>query len=175
MNQTPRAHAALSSWRSAIRAGAAQPKTTRPARVIVLGGDPRQRRSLVTVLLNDGYDVHEAPYEADLIDMVVVTRLDPEPAHGVDLVVADLRIRLGARLDALAVLRRSDWRIPFIVITNHCDAVGRAEARRLNAVAVFSEPFDLDDLRTAALNTVEPPRGHERSLTDPGTGSSPRR
>ena len=55
-------------------------------------------------------------------------------------------------LDVVAGLRRAEWITPVIIITAFGDEATHAEAQRLGAAAVFDKPFDVNDLRIAALH-----------------------
>ena len=71
-----------------------------------------------------------------------------------DLLVSDIRMTGFTGLEVLAGLRDLTWRIPTLLMTAYGDDATHAQARSLGARAVFTKPFDLDDLRTVVLNLL---------------------
>lgn len=122
-------------------------RTRRPD-VLLAEDDEPFRRLIATALRRDGFEVAEARTGRELLTMVAARMqrgIDP-----FDLVITDIRMPVMSGLDAIAGLRSADWATAIIVITAFGDDLTRAEARRLGAQAMFSKPFDLVDLRTAA-------------------------
>jgi DNA-binding response OmpR family regulator len=64
---------------------------------------------------------------------------------------------IASGLSVLESLRKANWRTPVILMTAFGDDATRARAEALGAV-LFDKPFDVDDLRTIALNLVQGPR-----------------
>ncbi|MCU0620491.1 MAG: response regulator [Gemmatimonadales bacterium] len=90
------------------------------------------------------------------LDEMATGLLRPDSPGPPDIVVSDIRMPGKTGLELLAGLRRADWATPVILITGFGDRHTLAEAQRLGAAAVFDKPFDVDDLRTAVLNLMEP-------------------
>jgi CheY-like chemotaxis protein len=78
-----------------------------------------------------------------------------------DLVVTDVRMPGPSGLDVLAALQAVDRRLPTIIMTAFGDDETHARAQALGPVAVFDKPFDLGDLRDAALRAVAQARAPE--------------
>lgn len=123
-------------------------------RVLIAEDDEHLRRLLASTLRRDGFEVIEAWDGAELLGWIGSLLLHPQDGRQVDLIISDVRMPLVTGLDVLARLRRVDWVTPVILITAFGDETVHAEAKRLGAVAVFDKPFDLNDVRTAALRAT---------------------
>lgn len=122
-----------------------QPTRPRP-RLLIAEDDDEMRRLLQIALRRDGYDVVALDSGSALLERL----LERDDANlGVDLVVSDVRMPGLLGTDVLAVLRARGFTVPVILITAFCEDSLANEAARLGATALFSKPFDLDDLRTA--------------------------
>lgn len=119
-------------------------------RVLIAEDDPAFRQLLASVLRADGFEVFEARNGAELLDWI--DELVDGGTIAVDLVISDVQMPVVSGLDVLAALRRRARAMPVILITAFGDEHTHEEAQRLGAAAVFDKPFDLADLRTAALN-----------------------
>jgi len=128
----------------------------RPPRVILAEDDLEMRSMLAESLRRDGYQVVEAA-DGRALEALIRSSFHATPqGEPVDLIVTDVRMPGCSGLSVLEAVREAHWAIPVIVITAYGDEATHDEARQLGAVAVFDKPFDLDDLRTAVLNTVPP-------------------
>lgn len=114
------------------------------------------RQLLAFTLQRDGFDVTAARDGAELLDWIGDLRLDPGRRPTVDLIITDIRMPALSGLDVLAELRWDSCAIPVIVITAFGDEETHGKARRLGAVAVFDKPFELHDIRAAALSYTRP-------------------
>jgi CheY-like chemotaxis protein len=118
-------------------------------RVLLAEDDPAFRRLIAGMLRRDGFEVVEVGDGRQLLQTVAgVTQL---ATNGFDLVISDIRMPVMTGLDALAGLRHADWAVPVILITAFGDDDAREQATRLGAGAFFSKPFELAELRAAAL------------------------
>jgi two-component system response regulator QseB len=130
--------------------------SARRARVLVAEDDRELRGLIVAGLRADGYEVEEVD---DGYDLLVCASRAALPSVGFDLIVSDVALPGLSALDVIAALRnperRTRFTTPIVLITAFADADTRAEAQRLHAV-LFDKPFDLDDLRTLAVNLVDP-------------------
>lgn len=144
-----------SAWRARLRSNRADEElgVTRPARVLLAEDDAALRRLLADKLRKDGYVVEEAESGLELLTRLGIQR------GAFDLVISDIRMPGVSGLEVLEGLRNGyepgSWAIPVILITAFGDPETHAEAARLGAV-IFDKPFDVDDLRTCALNLVGP-------------------
>ncbi len=118
--------------------------------VLLAEDDPAFRQLIATALRRDGFEVAEARDGRELVSMMAA-RIQCG-AGPYDLIITDLRMPVMSGLDALAGLQAADWVAPIIVITAFGDEQVRRQAERLGAGAMFSKPFDLCDLRTAAIH-----------------------
>lgn len=113
-------------------------------RVLVAEDDREMRRLLVESLARDGYEVDSVANGLAFLARV-------EEGRVYDLVVSDVRMPGRTGLQVLADARARGWPSPVLLITAFGDDSTLDEAARLGAVALFSKPFDMDDLRTAVL------------------------
>ena len=114
------------------------------ARIVVAEDDEEMRRLITLALRKDGHDVTEVADGMRLLVHVVAREAEPERAF--DLIISDLRIPVSSGLQVLRGLRRSGWKVPFILCSAFGDESTRAEAEKLGAI-YFDKPFELDDLR----------------------------
>ena len=128
------------------------PVVPRTPLVLLAEDDARMRRLLAAALRLDGFEVVEAKDGAELLEGIGNLILHPRDGRVVDLVITDVRMPFTTGLDVVAGLRRAEWITPVIVITAFGDEATHAEAQRLGAVAVFDKPFDVNELRIAALH-----------------------
>jgi two-component system response regulator (stage 0 sporulation protein F) len=117
-----------------------------PVRVLLAEDDAEMRHLLARSLRDDSFDVTE-----------VSTSIAPL-AHlwdGFDLLISDM-----PGLSGLQILddgHRATGSPPLILIMAFGSEVTRARAECLGAVAVFSRPFDVDDLLAAVHVAVSDP------------------
>ncbi len=121
-------------------------------RVLLANVDGPLRVLLEGTLAQDGCAVTHARGDNELSCGTLAGLRRTLQTSAPDLVVCDLRAPGRSALDLLRRLRRLDWGIPIVVITQSDDQVAAAEATRLAACAIFKAPFDLDDLRTVVRN-----------------------
>jgi DNA-binding response OmpR family regulator len=126
----------------------------RYAKVVVAEDDPELRSLMADGLRRDGYDVEEAEDGFALTDRIERTDLEP-----VDLIVSDVLMPGRTGLEFLMELR-NPFRpgvcdTPVILITAFGDDQTHHHADSLGAF-LFDKPFDVDDLRTCAINLVSP-------------------
>lgn len=106
---------------------------------------------LALALRADGFEVIEAATGGELMERIAEQVSDGlADDRKVDLVITDLRMPAASGLDAVSRLRQRDRTTPVILITAFGDEATHAAAARLSA-HVFDKPFDLEDLRIAAL------------------------
>jgi two-component system response regulator (stage 0 sporulation protein F) len=123
-------------------------------RVFVAEDDDELRAVLAAVFRRDGYDVIEAIDGPDLVEHLVRARISGHPLDNQDVVVSDIRMPGVTGLQVLASFHNLHWNTPIILISGFADEETEAHARQLGAAAVFSKPFDVDDLRAAVSNLV---------------------
>lgn len=110
------------------------------------------RRLLALALRADGFEVIEVATGGELMERIAGLCSGPVPERGeFDLIITDMRMPVASGLDAVARLRRVDRTTPVILITAFGDEATHGAAERLGA-HVFDKPFDLEDLRMAALH-----------------------
>jgi DNA-binding NtrC family response regulator len=126
-----------------------------PPKVLLAEDDDEARTLLARALRQDGYRVREARDGHELLQEMGGAMLG-HTEDPIDLVISDIRMPGPSGLAVLRSVRSADWAIPFILITAFGDEDTHREAERLGARAVFDKPFDVDDLRTAVLNTLPP-------------------
>jgi CheY-like chemotaxis protein len=136
---------------SAVCPASAPPQRVR---VLVARVDAKARFLLASALREDGHEVIEVASGSELLDRLaqdsLANRLFAQP----NVVVCDLRIPRCCGLDVLVSLKLANWALPVILLSSYADHDMYGAARRLGAVAVFDDPFDIDDLRTLVMNVT---------------------
>jgi CheY-like chemotaxis protein len=123
-------------------------------RILLAEDDPEMKKLLSHRLRRDGCLVLELPDGRQLLAAVAAELLHLDDGHPIDLIISDVRMPGPSGLQILTAVRRSNWHVPFILITAFGSPELRTEARRLGASATFDKPFDLDDLMTAVAILV---------------------
>ena len=124
------------------------------ARVLLAEDDSEMRSLIACALRLDGYDVLEAEDGGRLLVAITDAYTDGDGRDAFDLVISDVRMPVASGLAVLESLRKANWQTPVILMTAFGDDATRARAEALGAV-LFDKPFDVDDLRTIALNLVQ--------------------
>jgi DNA-binding response OmpR family regulator len=112
----------------------------RPIDVLVVEDSPALRRTVATVLANDGYEVLSA---ADGLDALrVLENCDPK------LLLLDLQLPRMEGKELVQEIRHRRISIRIIIMTGTQDA--RRAARELRADGYLSKPFELDEVLALA-------------------------
>ncbi len=128
-----------------------------PLSRVLLAEDDREMRDLVAIALRlDGAEVVVARDGTELLERLGSMCSEPAPRFRYDLIVADIRMPGCTGLQVLEGMRRAGWSTPMILMTPFSDRATRARVEEQRAV-LFDKPFDVDDLRTAALHLLRPP------------------
>jgi CheY-like chemotaxis protein len=107
---------------------------------------------LALALRADGFEVIEVATGGELMDRIAeLVNVSAPHRRAMDLIITDMRMPVVSGLHALARLRQFDRTTPVILITAFADEDTHVAAERLGA-HVFDKPFDLEDLRMAALH-----------------------
>ncbi len=117
-----------------------------PDHVLVCDDDVQVRESLVEALRAESFDVDTADRAVDAIQKVMRDRY-----HAV---VLDLKLPGLGGLDAIAILRRFDERLPIIVITGHASYEVEQAARAAGIFYYLVKPFSLSELTEAVRAAV---------------------
>lgn len=134
---------------------AARASSLRP-RVLVAEDQPAMLALIARLLRDQGYEVVEISDGAILWDELRTCQLGAEDAREPDLIVSDVRMPGRSGLEVLALVRKSDWATPVILITAFGDRETHDHAYRLGAAQVFNKPFDLRHLIATARQLVPP-------------------
>lgn len=138
-----------------LETGALASGTHRATRVLVIEDDPAMRELLTEELERDGYEVMSVPNVAGArLELLIASHvgLDRMPA----VVVTDRRMPDGDGMDLLAEVRRHWWWLPAVVVTAFADNESRRRARALGRCHVLAKPVDLDLVRLAVRESLEP-------------------
>lgn len=108
------------------------------------------RRMLVQALQRDGFEVTAVDNGAKLLERIQAAWLEPDDARPYDLVITDAHMPALSGIDVLRELRTVDPSTPVLVISAFSDQEMIETVDDLDGV-VLDKPFDLVDLRTAAL------------------------
>lgn len=141
---------------TALRHDAESDRRARAPVVLVAEDDALMRRLLAVALACDGFQVLDASDGAELEAWIHRLIVGEHDHRCVDLIIADQRMPTATGLEILSRLRHVDWSTPFILITAFGDSDTHAEAERLGASCVLDKPFDIDELRAAALQFATP-------------------
>jgi DNA-binding response OmpR family regulator len=117
-----------------------------PDHVLVCDDDVQVRESLVEALRAESFDVDTADRAVDAIQKVMRARY-----HAV---VLDLKLPGLGGLDAIAILRRFDERLPIIVMTGHASYEVEQAARAAGIFYYLIKPFSLSELTEAVRAAV---------------------
>jgi DNA-binding response OmpR family regulator len=129
-----------------------------PARVLLAEDDDEMRSMVASTLREDGYEVIEASDGGRLLVAITDAYSEGRPREAYDLVISDVRMPVASGLSVVESLRKANWKTPVILMTAFGDEATRRRAEALGAI-LFDKPFDVDDLRTIALNLIAP-NGH---------------
>lgn len=122
-----------------------------PPLVLVAEDDDEMRRLLTRALRRDGYDVVAASNGDGLARLIAESlRLGREP----DLIVSDVRMPHLDGLQLVSGLRAAGSAVKVILVSAFADQATEDTAARLGVAHVLSKPFELDDLRTVAMNLL---------------------
>ena len=123
-------------------------------RLFIVEDDDELRALMADAFRRDGYQVIEAVDGPDLVDHLIHAGRHGYPVNNHDVVVSDFRMPGFNGLQLLASFHNLHMSTPFILISAFIDSETEQRALRLGAVAVFSKPVDLDDLRRAVSKLV---------------------
>ncbi len=129
------------------------------AHVIVAEDDDDLRRMIVAALRKDGHRVSQARNGSELLHCIATDWMSHRHRAGAppsQVIVTDICMPVLDGIEVLSGLRRSDVRVPIILITALGDERVLAEAFRLGAVAVFRKPFELNVLQMVVSDMVRP-------------------
>jgi DNA-binding response OmpR family regulator len=126
-----------------------------PARVLLAEDDNELRALLASSLREDGFEVVEVADGNVLVDRLADAMSSDGSLNGFDLVVSDIRMPGFSALEVMTGMRRLLQRTPVVLITAFGDPKTHERAKRLGAARVFDKPFDVDELRAAALELVK--------------------
>jgi DNA-binding response OmpR family regulator len=128
-----------------------------PRPTILLGVDSETTaEALAAALRSDGYDVLEASNTTEVIDRFNDMWMEAKVGASLELVILHLIQPAWANLAMLEYIRKVDWAVPVVVVTDS-DAKTMEETKRLGATIVFKYPYELYDLRTAVINSIPAP------------------
>jgi DNA-binding response OmpR family regulator len=125
---------------------------------LVADDDTDLREEIAAALAGDGFEVVQAVDGDQLLEAVIRAFSDDSGRPLYDAIVTDVMMPGFSGLDVLTAMRARTARIPVLVMTGFCDDRTRRMATSLGALAVFSKPFELDDLRTALVHALGPRR-----------------
>ena len=123
-------------------------------RVLLAEDDPEMRELVAAKLRLDGHDVVAVPDGGRLLVRIANAYVGEHAHDAFALIVSDIRMPVCSGLSILEGLRKAHWSTPVILMTAFGDEATRARAATLDAV-LFDKPFDVDDLRTAALYLLD--------------------
>ena len=125
---------------------------SRTQRIFVAEDDLIIREAIVDALAEDGHEVFGVGDGAELLECIdIVSR---GSLRGPDLIAMDVFMPRMSGLDVLECLRASGEMIPVVLITGFATSELYARAAIAGSTLVLQKPFDLRELRRAALPTA---------------------
>ncbi len=106
--------------------------------ILIADDDADLRGLLQRKLTRMSYQVNEVANGEELLAALQTTTPD--------LIISDLQMPLLSGIEALSKLRRTDWAIPFILMTGHPGPTTHDRANRLGAAYIVHKPLDLEYL-----------------------------
>ena len=122
--------------------------------VVISHSDPGLCARMASELSTDGYAVHTTKDGIQLLERLSEDMREAK-AEEPTLVIAEIDLPGRKGIDILADLRYAGWSVPFVLTTREHDSKLAKEAMKLGMVAVFEEPFEMEDLRTAVPFLME--------------------
>lgn len=116
-------------------------------KVLVVDDQFGIRVLLQEVLQREGYEVFQAPNGETALE--IVQRDDP------DLILLDMKIPGMDGLEILRNIRKLDVDTKVIMMTAYGELDLIHEAMEMGAIAHFTKPFDIDELRKAVKEQLE--------------------
>ena len=110
-------------------------------RVLVCDDDPRVLDSLADALVAESFTVETAGRAVDAIQKIMRTSYQA--------LVLDLKLPGLGGLDAIAIIKRIDQRLPIIVMTGHASYETEQAARAAGIFYYLVKPFSLKELAEA--------------------------
>lgn len=138
----------------------------RPARRrVLIVDDDRVCRELITLALDDTYDVVHAMTAAEAIRMVTAQRIDA--------VVLDFRLPDATGLEVLVHVRSTRPKVPVIMITGYGSEWVCASALKLSVWDYFPKPMNVLDLVQSLRRALSPaPEGRPPAVASPEGGTA---
>ncbi len=122
-----------------------------PRSVLIADDDDDMRALIAATLRSDHWSVLAASNGEELLYLLNKGLEAPELRP--ELIISDVCMPTLSGLGVLSALRRGQVSIPVILITGMNDASIWTVAERLGATGMLTKPFDMDDLRTAVMNS----------------------
>jgi len=117
---------------------------------LVADDDDDMRALVAKALRLDGYDVMEARNGGEALRLIANAQMAP------DVIVTDVRMPDVGGIALLSELRSAGWMTPIVVMSAFATDQVRDVADQFGADAIFTKPFDIDDLRTVVMSLVWP-------------------
>ncbi len=110
-----------------------------PLQVLVVDDEPNMRKVIKAMLIQDGYEVHDAGDGEDALEVLA--------ENHIDIVITDLKM---PKVDGMSLLRTisEKYDLPVVMITAHGTIDNAVEALKLGAFDYITKPFDRSELQT---------------------------
>jgi DNA-binding response OmpR family regulator len=120
-----------------------------PQRIFVAEDDEPTRDAIVTALVEEGDDVIGVECGAELAECLRIISRDSLRAP--DLIAMDVCMPGHSGIEILEGLRSAGWTTPVVLMTGFASDELRSRARLAGSAVVIEKPFDVRELRSAAL------------------------
>jgi CheY-like chemotaxis protein len=126
--------------------------------VLLAEADKEVRKLLTHSLIKCGYSVIECSHGTELMRRLGTFATADMPDKA-DLIIADIRMPGISGLEIFNKIKNEGGFPPFILISASRDKVLCHQAKRVGAVSIFGNPFDVDELLVKVMKIV-PPEAH---------------
>jgi CheY-like chemotaxis protein len=118
-------------------------------RILVAEDDETTREVLVAALVDEGHEVAAVASGGEF--MAWLEGVARSPVRAPDLIALDVCLPGRSGIELLEQLRRDGWTTPVVLMTGFASRNLCARAEGAGGVAVIEKPFELKELRAAAL------------------------
>jgi CheY-like chemotaxis protein len=133
--------------------------------ILLAEADKVVRKLLKYSLTKCGYSVIECSHGTELMSRLGTLAIADKPDK-VDLIITDIRLPGISGLEIFKKIKNEGGFPPFILISASRDKVLSNHAKRLGAVSVFGNPFDMEELLVKVMEIV-PPEAHSATTGIP--------
>ena len=106
--------------------------------ILVVDDDPAVLKVMIKLLEAFGHKTISASSGNEAMKLL-------ESPNNIHFIITDMRMPLGDGLELLSFIKKSNLKIPTILVTGFAD-IAEHEAIEKGAIAILTKPFDIDKL-----------------------------